>query len=512
MASRERGRPASDTCTRPQPAMWQPFARGCEVPRARFSGPAVLAAAASALCPSGPVSRAPRGHCRKPLVLGLQGEPAPTTGCPTLETAKGPLLPPQPEGPLPGTFPSPPRSPRLPPGRADAIRPRADALIPGARLGRPARDRPIGVCGRSRGRLSKSCAGTPPACARPEAPRALPQHRLRDTPHHCPASVRPCGTEPPARAEPDPAPERGSPGGVGPARSASRWWERGTHAGAETPLAPPLPGQTPLRTRGRRPRGGAGPPQSGISALFAGAAGLARVDPAPGPGITARSPDVYIRAAVAAGPGGEGMAAAPGAASRRGPERPCPFSIEHILSGRRERSPPALADCPPPPAGRQSPGEPAEPARPGETKAAPCACFCCCGPHAAPRGPREPAASLGARLPWPLRLGAAAPLPLAASAPSGGPAVLPGPGPQRRTRRHRTIFSEEQLQALEALFLQNQYPDVGTRERLAGRIRLREERVEVWFKNRRAKWRHQKRTSTSSRVLPGAKKPPKEGC
>lgn len=86
----------------------------------------------------------------------------------------------------------------------------------------------------------------------------------------------------------------------------------------------------------------------------------------------------------------------------------------------------------------------------------------------------------GARLPWPLRLGPAAPLPLAA--PSGGSVALPGasgPGPQRRTRRHRTIFSEEQLQALEALFVQNQYPDVGTRERLAGRIRLREERVEV---------------------------------
>lgn len=68
------------------------------------------------------------------------------------------------------------------------------------------------------------------------------------------------------------------------------------------------------------------------------------------------------------------------------------------------------------------------------------------------------------------------------SAPTGGSGALPGaggPGPQRRTRRHRTIFSEEQLQALEALFVQNQYPDVGTRERLAGRIRLREERVEV---------------------------------
>uniref|UniRef100_A0A8C4LEC0 Homeobox protein goosecoid-2 n=1 Tax=Equus asinus asinus TaxID=83772 RepID=A0A8C4LEC0_EQUAS len=195
------------------------------------------------------------------------------------------------------------------------------------------------------------------------------------------------------------------------------------------------------------------------------------------------------------------MAAAGGAASRRGPGQPCPFSIEHILSSLPERSAPARAARPPQPAGRQSPAESGEREAP---EAAPCACCCCCGPRAG---------SSGARLPWPLRLGPAAPLPLAA--PTGGSGALPGaggPGPQRRTRRHRTIFSEEQLQALEALFVQNQYPDVGTRERLAGRIRLREERVEVWFKNRRAKWRHQKRASASARLLPGPKKPPKESC
>eukprot|EP00061_Rhincodon_typus_P015160 g42682.t1 len=48
----------------------------------------------------------------------------------------------------------------------------------------------------------------------------------------------------------------------------------------------------------------------------------------------------------------------------------------------------------------------------------------------------------------------------------------------RRKRRHRTIFTDEQLEALENLFQETKYPDVGTREQLARRVHLREEKVE----------------------------------
>ena len=61
--------------------------------------------------------------------------------------------------------------------------------------------------------------------------------------------------------------------------------------------------------------------------------------------------------------------------------------------------------------------------------------------------------------------------------------------PQIENKRIRNMFNTKQIEILEKVFEQTHYPDSTMREQLSKSLNLSAGRIQVWFQNRRAKYK-----------------------
>ncbi|XP_014673853.1 PREDICTED: homeobox expressed in ES cells 1-A-like [Priapulus caudatus] len=77
--------------------------------------------------------------------------------------------------------------------------------------------------------------------------------------------------------------------------------------------------------------------------------------------------------------------------------------------------------------------------------------------------------------------------------------------------RSRTSFSAPQVEALEKVFEMTQYPDIAVIEGLSDKMQLPRYKIEVWFQNRRAKFKRQNKDDRKmlmrNQIFPGGADP-----